>query len=491
MTKLTSILTSIGINKFTHDVDIKRVISDSRKVIAGDLFVAIPCDQVDRNVQEAASAGAAAIILESKLYYTIRHECDVPMIPVGNPRLILSKLAAYIYSKQPAVNVAVTGTNGKSSVVNFVRQIWEEAGLRAASLGTLGIQSRLKDLLPSTVEKSTLTTPDSMTLHRTLQELKNIGVDYCAFEASSHGLDQSRLHSVHLIAAAFTNFTQDHLDYHQTMEAYFDSKSRLFSEVLPEGKTAVLNADCTHFNSLKHLVTSRKQKLLTYSTQQQSDLWAQNIRLEAKGIVFDLHAGGREWKDIPLQMVGNFQVENVLCAIGLALSSGLSLVQILSILPALKSAKGRMEFAGTTKTGASVFVDYAHTPDALSRSLSALRQHMSSGEGNLVVVFGCGGNRDAGKRSQMGQIAQELADVVYITDDNPRDENPSYIRAQIMMACPNAIEIADRRIAIEESIEKANKNDIVLIAGKGHEQGQLIRGKIHPFDDAQVIRACL
>lgn len=462
---------------------------DSRLIKEGDLFVAIPCDSIENNIGQAVRLGASTIILEHDLVDRVREQFpSIQLVPVKSSRLALAKLASFLYGKQPSEMMAVTGTNGKSSVVNFVRQIWEYCGHPSVSLGTLGIQTSV--VLPNDLTRSPLTTPDPLSLHRILNGISASGVDHCIFEASSHGLDQYRLHGVRLRAAGFTNLTQDHLDYHGTMEEYFAAKSKLFTEVLAEDGVAVVNADSPYFESLKKMVIGRGQKLLSYKVNGDADLCAHNIRLTETTILFDLQIQGERWSDVSLTMVGSFQVENILCAIGLALASGESVDRIVESLSYLKSAVGRMEFVGQTAAGGSIFIDYAHTPDALARALQALRLHVPD-QGRLSVVFGCGGNRDAGKRSQMGKLAADLADTVVVTDDNPRNEDPAFIRAQILVGCPKAQEISGRKQAIEEGIKALGAKDVLLIAGKGHEQGQLINGKIQPFDDGQVVRSYL
>lgn len=463
---------------------------DSRHVKAGDVFVVIPCDQAEAHTRAAIQAGAVALVAESDFVEVMRSKLRVPMISVACARLALSKAAALLYPGQPETIVAVTGTNGKSSVVTFVRQIWQHLGLSAASLGTLGVEISPHVHLKSGLAKTKLTTPDALAFHQILNTLAASGITHCAFEASSHGLAQYRPHGVKLKAAGFTNLSQDHLDYHETMDTYFEAKVKLFTDVLPVDKTAVINVASPYFSSLKAVVSGHGQTLLTYSVNQPADLMAQNVRPLFDKITFDLTIQGQTWRDVSLNMVGAFQVENVLCAIGLILAGGeVSASDIVGTLPYLRSAPGRMELVGKTPQGSAVFIDYSHKPEALGCALRALRRHVSK-DGRLRVVFGCGGNRDAQKRAQMGEIAQTLADEVYITDDNPRDEDPAFIRAQILVSCPKAHEIGDRRQAIKTAIGQLGPGDILLIAGKGHEQGQIIGDRIIPFDDrteAQII----
>ena len=397
------------------------------------------------------------------------------ILPTLNPRLMLAKLAKAFYSHQPKNTVAVTGTNGKSSVVHLTRQLWEGCDYSSASLGTLGLISKqTNDLqLPS------LTTLDPISLHKTLNTLSQKPVEYFAFEASSHGLDQYRLHAVELKAAGFTNLTQDHLDYHQTMEDYFLAKAKLFTEVLPEGATAVLNKDSAFFDQLHTFCHQRSQTVLTYSLTQKADLTARAISQHSGFLEFDLDIMGQIYPGQKVNLAGRFQLENLLCALGLTLVTGAPVNNLIKTLPSLQAVKGRMQWVGTHNQG-SVFVDYAHTPDALKTVLKNLLPHA---KGQLWVVFGCGGNRDALKRPQMGAIACEYADHVIVTDDNPRHEEPAAIRQQILAACPNAVEIADRRQAIRSTIAQLKEGDIVLIAGKGHETDQIVGDTTYPFDD--------
>jgi len=344
--------------------------------------------------------------------------------------------------------------------------------------------------MKSDLVSTKLTTPDALSFHQILDTLATSGVTHCVFEASSHGLDQFRLHGVKLTAAAFTNLSQDHLDYHGTMEAYFEAKAKLFMDVLPADKIAVINMASPYFSSLKAMILGRGQTILSYGVNQPADLMAQNMHLSSDQIRCDITIQGKTWSDISLNMVGAFQVENVLCAAGLVLAYGVPASKIIEALPFLCSARGRMELVGKTSQGGSIFIDYAHTPDALSRALEALRKHVKK-DGRLKVVFGCGGNRDAQKRVQMGEIADTLADDIYVTDNNPRDEDPAFIRAQILVGCPKAQEIGNRRQAIRVAMHKMNPNDVLLIAGKGHEQGQIIGDRVVPFDDRTEVQAIL
>lgn len=464
---------------------------DTRRLEAGDVFVAVPCDEAYEHCKKAIKLGASALVCEQALATRLQQDVgvqskNITIVPVHNPRLMMSHLASQLYPGQPDVNVAVTGTNGKSSVVAFVRQIWEQLGKPGVSLGTLGAAPTSCAQLPADLHTVKLTTPDAISMHQILDQLAGSGISHCAFEASSHGLDQYRLHHVTLRAAGFTNLTQDHLDYHETIEAYFAAKSRLFTEVLPPEATAVINVGSPYFPALKLLLKGRDHEIISYGVDCDATLKASRVRLGAAEIHFDLSYQELIWPDVTVHVVGNFQIENILCAIGLVMATGVSLESIIPTLGYLKSAPGRMQLVAETENGASVFVDYAHTPDALMRALSALRPHVHH-QGRLNVLFGCGGNRDVAKRPIMGGVAAEYADHIYVTDDNPRYENPAYIRAQIMTNCSGSVEIPNRRDAISRAISDLCPHDILLIAGKGHEQGQIIADEIIPFDDAAVV----
>lgn len=474
---------------FGEEITVTGLCYDSRHVKEGDLFVAVTCDDVVSHVIAALKSKAAAVVIDGEVL--VQNQSRLPhalYIPVKNTRQRLSKLAQQFYPQQPRVIAAITGTNGKSSVATFVRQLWEGLGLRAASFGTLGLES--SQVISKDVSLPKLTTPDAISLHSLLQNLAQEGIDHFVFEASSHGLDQYRLHNAEVTVAGFTNLTQDHLDYHLTMEAYFEAKSKLFTEVLRPDGMAVINNDSIYAKSLMLLVQSRGTRVLTYSVDSPSDLRALNITLHNASIQFDLVTKNQTWSQIRVPVVSHFQVENILCAIGMVMAENVALTEIVAVLPYLTSAVGRMQLAGTTQHGAAIYVDYAHTPDALIRALQALKQHLPD-TGKLHVVFGCGGNRDTGKRHVMGGIADQLADVIYVTDDNPRFEDPSFIRTQVLSGCPKGQEVADRYVAIKKAIEGLASHDILLVAGKGHETGQTILNEVIPFCDVQVVQEIL
>jgi UDP-N-acetylmuramoyl-L-alanyl-D-glutamate--2,6-diaminopimelate ligase len=398
-----------------------------------------------------------------------------------NARRRLALMAAQFYAPQPKTLVAVTGTNGKTSVVSFTRQIWQRLGQRAASLGTLGI------VAPGFERPGSLTTPDPVTLHRTLRDLARRGVERVALEASSHGLDQFRLDGLTVAAAAFTNLTHDHLDYHRTMGDYLAAKARLFEQVMPAGRVAVLNADVPEFAALSEICRERGHRIYSYGATPTADLRLVSTRPTAQGQELELRVlGGRRALFLPL--VGRFQAMNALTALGLALATGAEPDEVLAALAQLTGVPGRMQHVASHGNGAPIFVDYAHTPDALENVLQALRPHA---RGKLTVVFGAGGDRDPVKRPLMGEICIRLADRVIVTDDNPRSEDPARIRGAILVAAPGAREIGDRAEAIATAIQELQPEDLLVIAGKGHERGQIIAGVTHLFDDAEVARAAV
>ena len=461
------------------DLDITGLTADSQSVEPGFLFAALPGSKVDGRtfIDEAVDRGAAAVLAPDG---TALDRDDIQLITDANPRRLFAQLAAKYFVTQPEITVAVTGTNGKTSVAQFVRQIWQHTGHKAAALGTLGVVS--DDLSTS----GSLTTPDPVTLHKLLSDLAGRGIDHLALEASSHGLDQFRLDGVKVSAAAFTNISRDHLDYHGTMDAYLDAKVRLFSDVLVPGGVAVLNADIPECSGIKKTCEKRGHTAITYGFAGDA-IRLVSSKATSHGQELDLLLHGKVER-VELPLVGTFQAMNALCAAGLALATGATTEQVIEALAALDGVPGRLEWVGTTATGASVFVDYAHTPDALTTALQALRPHTN---GNLTVLFGAGGDRDVGKRPLMGQVARDAADIVYVTDDNPRTEDPALIRAAIVESCSDAIEIGDRAEAIESAISYLNDGDVLLIAGKGHETGQIVGDTVLPFDDRDVARTVL
>lgn len=469
--------------------EIAGITADSRRVEPGFLFAALRGTKTDGRAftREAMANGAVAILTDAADVLALDAEMRgrVAIVVDPNPPRRLALLAARFHGRQPKTIAAVTGTNGKTSVVYFTREIWTKLGHKAASLGTLGLVS------PDGTRPGALTTPDPVALHRDLAELARNGIEHVAIEASSHGLAQYRLDGISLNAAAFTNLTRDHLDYHGDMGSYRAAKWRLFAELLGLGGVAVLNADSPEFAALAALCRGRGLDVIRYGRAPGSEL--RNVGLVAlpSGQRLSIEVFG-ERGDIDLPLVGEFQASNVLAALGLAIATGAVLQEAVAVLPRLSGVPGRMQFIGDTRgetgTGAAVFVDYAHTPDALATVLTALRPHT---ERRLAVVFGAGGDRDRGKRPLMGGIATDLADLVYVTDDNPRGEDPAEIRRAIREAAPRAIEIGDRREAIGTAIAELRPGDVLVIAGKGHETGQIVGGEVLPFDDATVAREAL
>ena len=453
------------------------VTSDSRKVKPGFLFVAIAGAKADgaHFAKQAAAAGAVAVAAEQR---PDGLPDTVAFVPVKNARHALALAAAKFYPRQPATIAAVTGTSGKTSVAGFTREVWTTLGLQAASLGTIGVVS------PRGEKYGSLTTPDPVELHKTLDQLADEGVTHLALEASSHGLDQYRLDGVRIAAGAFTNLSRDHLDYHPDMEAYLAAKLRLFELVQPGG-AAVVDVDDCYAGQVVEAAKARGLKVMTVGVN------GGGIKLVSGAIdgfaqAIMLRHGGRDYK-VKLPLVGAFQVQNAAVAAGLVIATGGEPARVFAALERLTGAKGRLELAGA-KNGAPIFIDYAHKPDALKKALEALRPYA---RGKLIVVFGAGGDRDAGKRPIMGRIAAENADRVIVTDDNPRSEPPAAIRAAILAAAPGAVEIGDRAEAIRKTITELKSGDALLIAGKGHETGQIVGDRVLPFSDHEAVAAAL
>ncbi len=478
--KLASLLTADAVAdaRFAA-LEVTGISADSRTVKPGNVFVALAGSKDDglRFVGPAITAGATAIIAERAPATPL--PAGVAFVKVADARRALALGAAKFFPGQPEVIAAVTGTSGKTSVAAFARQIWTALGWQAASIGTIGLVSPKREVYGS------LTTPDPVALHRSLDELAGEGVTHLAMEASSHGLDQRRLDGVRIAAGGFTNLSRDHLDYHPTLESYLAAKLRLFTDLIVPGGAAVIVADHEHSGPVISAAKQRGLRLLTVGRR------GEGIKLLAATIdgfaqVLRLAHGGNEFT-VRLPLVGAFQVENALVAAGLAVATGSEPAAVFAALEHLKGAKGRLDLAGSLN-GAPVFVDYAHKPDALAKALEALRPYVT---GRLVVVFGCGGDRDPGKRPMMGEIAAQLADRVIVTDDNPRSENPAAIRAAILKTAPDAIEIGDRGEAIRVSIGELQRGDVLLVAGKGHETGQIVGQQVLPFSDHEAVAAAL
>ncbi len=465
------------------DIAITGLTSDSRAVGAGDLFAALPGTLADGRdyIENALENGAAAVLSLPGLA-----DMPVPYVAVKNPRKLYAQIAARLYPQQPKTIIALTGTNGKSSTIEFLRQIWDYAGFNAACFGTLGVTRNGGVTRKGGVEPLKHTTPDAVALHQTLAGLVKDGVTHTGMEASSHGLAQFRLDGVTLAAVGFTNLTQDHFDYHDSMEDYFLAKSRLFSELARKGLPAVINVDGEYGRRMAKLAEDAGLEVMSVG-------WAgEHIRIaeltpRASSQNLQLMWGGKR-TDIKLPLAGEFQALNAVSALGLAVKSGVDKDVALEALEHLRGVAGRMELAGRTDAGAPVFVDFAHTPDGLEKLLRGVRPHTM---GRIIVVLGCGGDRDPDKRPKMGAIAKKLADMVIVTDDNPRSEIPADIRKAVLAGNPDAKEIADRAEAINYGISLLQKHDCLVIAGKGHETGQIIGGKTVPFNDVAVAREAL
>ena len=470
-------LSSLGLNaRGLVNPQIRGLAVDSRDVKDGYLFAALPGARVHGAafISDAVQMGAAAVLTDAKGTEIAADAMkNLAVVIADAPREALSRAAALWFGAQPETMVAVTGTNGKTSVSTFVRQIWVEMGLEAVNLGTTGVEGAWTAPLAHT-------TPEPITLHRTLAAAHAAGITHAAMEASSHGLDQRRLDGVLLKAAGFTNFSQDHLDYHATFDAYFDAKAGLFARVLPDDGIAVINIDDARGVDMAAIAVARGHDVLSVG-RDNADLHLEAQRFDATGQDVRFSHRGKSYT-ARLPLIGGFQADNVMLAAALVIACGAEPARVFETLPYLQTVRGRMQLAATRANGAAVFVDYAHTPDALSTALGALRPHVM---GRLVAIIGAGGDRDAGKRPLMGQAAAQTADVVFVTDDNPRSEDPAKIRAAVMAGCPQSIEVGDRAEAILRAIDSLEPGDALLIAGKGHETGQIVGDDILPFDDVE------
>ena len=447
---------------------------DHRKVTRGNVFGAFRGAVFDGEdfIPQAVERGAVAVVA--------RPEAKVPSVPLladDEPRRLFANLASKFFDPYPDTIVAVTGTNGKTSTVEMTRQMWRMAGHRSASIGTLGVTTSDDQV------KTGLTTPDIVTFLSNMAGLKRMGISHVAYEASSHGLDQFRAEGVPLAAAAFTNFSRDHLDYHPSMDAYFEAKMRLFDELLPRSATAVVWADDAKSGEVMERVRRRGIELLTVGRKGETLTLVEQVPTALGQNLVVRHGEGTYRLSLPL--IGAYQASNVLVAAALVMATGGSFESAFSAMQRVSPVRGRLERAVISRAGAPVYIDYAHTPDALEAAIAALRPHV---DGRLITVFGAGGDRDQGKRPDMGSVAARLSDVVIVTDDNPRGEDPSKIRADVMAGAGEAIEIAGRREAIAEAVRMARQGDIILVAGKGHETGQIVGDKVLPFDDALVAR---
>jgi UDP-N-acetylmuramoyl-L-alanyl-D-glutamate--2,6-diaminopimelate ligase len=476
--RLRDLLPDAALDARQAAIDIAGLSADSRKIKPGFLFVAIAGAKADgaHFARQAAAAGAVAVAAEQRPQGL---PDAVAFVPVGNARRALALAAAKFHARQPRTIAAVTGTSGKTSVAAFTRQIWSALGFQAASIGTVGVVS------PKGERYGSLTTPDPVELHHTLDQLAGEGVTHLALEASSHGLDQHRLDGVRIAAGGFTNLSRDHLDYHPTIEAYLGAKLRLFAELIVDGGTAVVGVDDCYAGQVVEAARKPQLKVMTVG-EQGEDIKLAGGTIEGFAQVVDIVHGKHTYK-VRLPLVGAFQVQNAALAAGLAIATGAEPARAFAALERLTGAKGRLELVGS-RNGAPVFIDYAHKPDALKKALESLRPYA---KGKLTVVFGAGGDRDSGKRPIMGRVAVEGADRVIVTDDNPRSENPAAIRAAILADAPGAVEIGDRAEAIRKAIADLEGGDVLLIAGKGHETGQIVGDRILPFSDHDAVTSAL
>lgn len=461
-----------------RDPEISGLAVDSRVVKDGYLFAALPGSRVHGGefIQYALRQGASAILTDSTGADIAQAELaasNAALIVTEDPRQTLAFTAALWFGAQPRTMVAVTGTNGKTSVATFVRQIWSELGHAAVNVGTTGVEGAWTAPLAHT-------TPEPITLHHTLADAVDHGITHAAMEASSHGLDQRRLDAVQIRAAAFSNLSQDHLDYHETFEEYFAAKAGLFRRVLPEDGIAVINLEDPKGVEMRAIAAARGQEILTVG-RGMGDLNMLGQRYDATGQDLRFAFRGNP-QMVRLNLIGGFQAENILLACGLVIAAGEEPERVFETLPHLTTVRGRMQLAATRENGAAVYVDYAHTPDAVATALQALRPHVI---GRLIAIVGAGGDRDRGKRPLMGQAADKYADMVFVTDDNPRSEDPAAIRAAVMSGAPEAVEVGDRAEAILRGVDALQPGDALLIAGKGHETGQIVGDDVLPFDDVE------
>ncbi len=471
------------------DTRIDFLTADSREAGPGGLFAALHGTKVDgaQFIPRAIAAGAAAILAGTDA--RLPDISDVPLVVSADPRRSLARMAARLFAPQPSHMVAITGTNGKTSVAEFVCQIWAALGLKSASIGTLGVVCRdgrgVVDP-PAGLPEVKLTSPDPVVLHGVLRGLGAGQYDHVAIEASSHGLEQRRVDGVRLDGWAFTNITRDHLDFHSDFDAYLAAKLRLFTILLHPGALAVVNCDGAGHHHAVAAARAANLRVLTHG-RTQGDLRLLAVTTRAQGLDVSIGFEGKSFQ-VALDLVGAFQAENVATALCLATSAGLSIVDGIAVLSGLRGVKGRLEPVGKTASGGAVYVDFSHTPDALKTALIALRPHVG---GRIVTVFGAGGDRDPGKRRLMGEAVAAHGDLAIVTDDNPRSEVPAAIRAQVLLGCPGAIEVGDRAEAIAAGLEMLGSGDALLVAGKGHETGQEIAGVLHPFSDHDEIAKLL
>ncbi len=481
MTPVRKTLSDLGLAPVRgQDRAVTGLCLDSRKITPGEVFAALPGSEIHggRFIGQVLDAGAAAVLTDAAgaamADEALQAHADVAVIVTEEPRAALARAAALWFGAQPRHIVAVTGTNGKTSVASFTRQIWARLGHKAVSIGTIGVEGAYS-------APGIHTTPDPLTLHALLADIAAERIDHVAMEASSHGLDQRRMDGVVLAAAAFTNLSQDHLDYHGSMEAYLAAKLRLFSELLPEDGTAVVNVTEAAGRQAAEIAADRGLATISIGATAQADLSITGRRVFDTGQEVLFRHGHASYR-ARLELIGDFQAMNALQAAALAIAVGEPPEDVFAALPHLTGVRGRMELAARRRFGAPIYVDYSHTPASVEIALKALRPHVM---GRLLVVLGAGGDRDRGKRPLMGKAAAENADLVFVTDDNPRSESPAMIRQAVLSGCPGALEIGDRAEAILRAVDALGPGDALLIAGKGHETGQTIGDVVYPFDDVE------
>lgn len=470
-------------------IKIKGINPDSRLVKGGEIFGAFSpkSDEALRHIEQAVSQDVSVIVMTSEVMQHVKNKPyfeNIVWIVCDRPRQLMAKLTSKFYGTHPQNCVAVTGTAGKTSVCSLVLQLWKHLNIPSASIGTLGLHHSTEDLVLEYI--STLTTPDPVSMHKCLAELKQRGTDHVIMEASSHGLDQHRLDGLRFKVAAFTNFSQDHLDYHPTMEHYFAAKRRLFEDLISKDGWAVLNADIPEYDALVDVCVLRNHPFYSYG-KSGNFIRLKSMNINKKGQTLCLTIDKTEHV-VQFPLMGSTQVYNLMCALTIVITMGVDAEKALKAVEKLTPVPGRLTFAGQHPNGAMIYVDYAHKPQALELVLKDMRHYC---KGRLHVVFGCGGDRDKDKRSIMGRIAAEKADIVVVTDDNPRTEDPASIRQQIMAGCPTAVEMGDRKMAIEYAIQNLEPNDILIVAGKGHEKHQIIGADKIPFDDMDVVHQCI
>ncbi len=468
-----------GLQDAVSELPVADISSNSQEVTGGALFFGLPGTKVDGAsfARQAEQNGAIAVVVSEQSEV---EALDIPVVRVANIRQVLANSAARFAGSQPQTMAAVTGTAGKTSVATFLRQIWTSAGFKAASIGTTGV------VAPGLEEYGNLTTPDPVSLHKLLAMLAGDGVTHASMEASSHGLDQHRVDGVKLSAAAFTNLGRDHMDYHPTVDDYLDAKLLLFRERIDPGTPAIVFSDDEFSGAVIDASSAAGNDVRTVG-RKGDFICLKKVEHLKQSQVIELEHGG-EFYRVELPLAGDFQVSNALVASGLAISTGVEAGTAFAALETLQGASGRLELVAKDQNGVPVYVDYAHKPDALENVLKSLRPFTP---GRIVVVFGCGGDRDRGKRPIMGEIAARLSDIAIVTDDNPRSEDPAAVRSEIVAACPGAIEIGDRKEAIHHAIQLLENGDCLVVAGKGHEEGQIVGSKVLPFSDHQVVREAI